>query len=360
MQVQQTEADRLFFNSISSPYSRKQYGLYLQKYLDIYGYSDLDHLARTGQDNPKLIENQVIQLIIGSKERGMKRTAIGNYTRPILAFCKIMDIVLNVPKINKYLPHHVKSQKTYPYSHSQIHSLLDIADERMSAAILLLSSSGQRIGGLVGLTTSSLEDMGDVFKITVYEGEGEEYVTFCSSEAKSSLENYFSIRRRHGEVITPNSPVIREQYDRKDHFAVTHPKHVKETTLAIKLVDLAEAAGIRTRVKLSEGQKAANIRQDIPITNGMRRFFSSTLVKSSVQSELRFLLEGHNLKFNDSAYVHVSTEDLLAQYMKAHDNLLISQEHKLRTRVEKLEIERTEIQALALELDKIKKATGIS
>ncbi len=77
-----------------------------------------------------------------------------------------------------------------------------------------------------------------------------------------------------------------------------------------------------------------------------------------MNTEKRWLLEGHNLKANDSSYVHVTTEDLLSQYMKAYDRLIISEENRLRKKVEKLEVERTEIQTLHYELEKLKKAVG--
>ena len=43
-----------------------------------------------------------------------------------------------------------------------------------------------RIGGLVGLTVGNLEAvMNDrLYKVTVYENEPEEYITFTTSEAK--------------------------------------------------------------------------------------------------------------------------------------------------------------------------------
>ena len=47
----------------------------------------------------------------------MKRAAIANYTCPILSFCKIMDIMVNTTKINKFMPPQVKSKKTYGYTH---------------------------------------------------------------------------------------------------------------------------------------------------------------------------------------------------------------------------------------------------
>ena len=73
---------------------------------------------------------------------------------------------------------------------------------------------------------------------------------------------------------------------------------------------------------------------------------------------MRWLLEGHNLKGNDSAYLKITTDDLYNQFMLAHDNLLIDQSHKLQKKIEKLEVEKTEIQALALELEKVKRAIG--
>ena len=352
MQAQINASERLFFNSISSSYTRNLYRIYIQKYLQVYGYTNLNDLVEKGLRNPKQIENEIIDLVIASKERGMKRAAISNYTKPVIAFCKISDILLNTSRINRFMPAYIRSKKTFAYSHEQIQKLLEIADERMTAVILLLCSSGQRIGSLVGLHVGSLEETSDLFRITVYEGEPEEYVTFCSSEGRRALETYFDIRRRHGEVITAKSPVIREQYDRKDEFAIAHPKHIKEPALSKKLVDLAEAAGIRTNVRLEDGQKAASIRQEIPICNGFRRFFSTQLVNSDLQTEKRWLLEGHNLKANDSSYVRVTSNDLLSQYMKAHDNLTINEENRLRRKVEKLEEEQNEVAQMRLKHEK--------
>ena len=147
------------------------------------------------------------------------------------------------------------------------------------------------------------------------------------------------MRRRYGEVITKQSPLIREQFDRRDQFTIAHPKRVKESALASKLTELAEAAGLRTRVQLKEGQQAASIRNDVPRTNGFRRFYCGILADSGLLTERRWLLEGHALKGNDSSYLKITTEDLYNQFMLAHDNLLIDQSHKLQKKVEKLEVE---------------------
>ena len=81
----------------------------------------------------------------------MKRQAISNYIKPVVAFCKIGDVLLNMSKINKFMPAHIKSKKTYGYTHTMIQKLLDIADERMRVVILPASGCGLRIGSIPGL-----------------------------------------------------------------------------------------------------------------------------------------------------------------------------------------------------------------
>ena len=298
----------------------------------------------------KEIERQIIEFIIASKEKGMKRAAIANYTCPILSFCKIMDIMVNTTKINKFMPPQVKSKKTYGYTHEQIQKLLDIGDDRMRCVILLASSCGLRVGAIPGLSIGSCEEYKDLFKITIYENQPEEYVVFSTSELKKEILSYLDMRRRYGEVITKTSPLIREQFDRRDQFAISHPQRIKESALAQKLSELAEAAGLRIKVQLKEGQQAASIRNEVPRTNGFRRFYCGTLADSGLLTERRWLLEGHALKGNDSAYLKITTEDLYNQFMLAHDNLLIDQSHKLQRKVEKLEVEKNQFDRLAAQI----------
>ena len=117
-----------------------------------------------------------------------------------------------------------------------------------------------------------------------------------------------SYRERYGEVITKSSPLIREQFDKRDSLSIKHPRRITEKALIVNLTVLLESVGIRTRVALQEGQKPATVRSEVPICNGFRRFFTSQCVNSDLNSEKRFLLEGHNLKFNDNSYVHVSDQ----------------------------------------------------
>ena len=116
-----TDIERLFYSSIASPYTQRTYRIYLQKYLKGNGMSNVSELL---EKDHKEIEHQIINFIITSKEKGMKRGAISNYVTPVLAFAKINDIMVNITKINKYMPPPVKSKKTFGYDHSQIQRII--------------------------------------------------------------------------------------------------------------------------------------------------------------------------------------------------------------------------------------------
>ena len=60
----------------------------------------------------------------------------------------------------------------------------------MRVVILLASSCGLRVGAIPGLSVGSLEDVKDLYKITVYENEAEEYIVFCTNECKKSIKDY--------------------------------------------------------------------------------------------------------------------------------------------------------------------------
>lgn len=106
------------------------------------------------------------------------------------------------------MPERVKLKKDRAYKTEEIHKLLELANERTRALILLLSSSGMRLGGVVDLKMSDLEDKGDIYKITVYTNTNSEYQTYCTPEAKKALETYFDIRARHGEdVLEKNNQI---------------------------------------------------------------------------------------------------------------------------------------------------------
>jgi hypothetical protein len=305
--------ERLLLSSLASPYSKERYKLGLDKYLRIHGYRNAEELLSR---DAREIENEIISFVIDCKEnKGMRRGAIMNYIKPVISLCKISDNkMVNSTKIRKFMPPNVRVKKTTKYSREDIAKLLEVADERMKVVILICSSAGLRIGAIPLLNWGSLKEVGEIYQITVYENEPEEYVSFCSSECKKALLTYKRIREMHGEVIIDSSPLIREQWDRRDPFAGANPRRITKQALTVKISELGRLMGLRTKTTMKEGQErmGASYLQNIPNCNGFRRFFSSTLVDIvGIPTEHRWKLEGHDLKGNDNSYVHISPDQII-------------------------------------------------
>ncbi|HEY7110479.1 MAG TPA: tyrosine-type recombinase/integrase [Nitrososphaeraceae archaeon] len=304
----------------------------------------------------KQIESQIINFIITMKEQGKSLQAIKNYVSPLVSFYRINDVMVNSKKINKFMPPRVRIKNNRGYTREEIQKMVAIADERMKALILILFSGGMRIGSICDLRLRNAEKFQDVYKLTLYERESDEYFTFVTRESSEALDAYLDMRRRYGEKLTPDSPLIREQFDIRDQFAAISPKMVKTQTLSRSITRLAERAGIRERTPLKEGQKSGEIRKTVPRAHGFRKAYTTFTVNSKMDPIKRKMLEGHNIGI-DSHYYKPSEADLLEEYQtKAMDTLTINEEHRLRKRVEILEVEKRQVDNLAREIAEIKKA----
>ena len=69
-------------------------------------------------------------------------------------------------------------------------------------------------------------------------------------------------------------------------------------------------------------------------------------MNSGLTTELRWLLEGHSLHGNDASYIKTTPDDLLEQFEKAHDDLVIEPSMRMRRKIEKLEVEASQLQRL--------------
>jgi integrase len=290
-----------------------------------------------GKD-PRLIEENIISFISSLKKKGLGHAAVLNYVTPILTFFEINDFILNKKKIRKFIPVYKKTRRDRAYTHEEIQRLLDIADERMRVVIYILASSGIRITALCSLRIRHLEND----KLTVYEGDNEEYITFITPECKSAIDVYLEMRKRYGETITSDSLLIREQFDVRNPGK---PKAMNRNIIMKKIVDLCNRSGID--------------KSDIPACHGFRKFFTTQLINSKVNPEIREMLLGHKIGLA-SAYYRPTEQDFRNEYDKARNNLTIADENRLRIKVEKLEIDKSDYEALAADIARIKKKVKLS
>jgi site-specific recombinase XerD len=319
----------LFLESIRSKETKSNYELLFNKYVEFVDTVDLFF----GND-PKLIESKIIEFILHLKNKGKSYSAISNYVAPIKAFYKLNDFVLNDRKISRFMPEQMKRKKDRGYTHQEISKLLEIADERMRVVILVLASSGIRLGALPLIRLKNLEDN----KIlTIYENHNQEYFTFITPECAKAISDYLNMRSRYGEKLDDASYLIREQFDIRDQFAIRNPKQIRTSSIEWNLITLAERCGIRNR------KHEKNVRHEVKIAHGFRKFFTNQLIEADVKTEYRWLMEGHNLKANDEYYVRIHEQKLYEEYEKAIDNLTIDPSNRLQRKVEMLTIEKSRL-----------------
>jgi integrase len=112
------------------------------------------------------------------------------------------DIVLNSKKLSRYLGEHQRANhKDRAYTTEEIAKMLEIADKRMKAAVLLMASTGMRMGAVPQLKIRDLQyiEKYQIYQIIVYEGHTTEYTTFCTPEASIAINSYIEYRERSGE-----------------------------------------------------------------------------------------------------------------------------------------------------------------
>ena len=86
--------------------------------------------------------------------------------------CEMNDVLLNWSKIKKFNKYERTDNsingKDRPYTHPEIQQIIQYADEPCKTAILLLSSTGMRIGALPSVKIGDLERIDKQYKITIY------------------------------------------------------------------------------------------------------------------------------------------------------------------------------------------------
>jgi len=111
-------------------------------------------------------------------------------------------------------------------------------------------------------------------------------------------------------------------------------------------MSLAEKSGIRKR-----GSNKSS-RQDIMIAHGFRKFFTTQLVNSKINPEIREMLLGHKIGLT-SCYYKPSIDEMYSEYEKAIDNLTIDPANRLQRKVEMLTIEKSRLDRIEEKMQKM-------
>jgi site-specific recombinase XerD len=216
-----------YTKSLRSPYTRKVYAKMLGQYQKATGTEKLEDLLKM---DPKMAQDFLCTYLVKMDEE----LHLAYQTRQLALaaikyFYEFNDITLNWKKIARFLGENRKSTEDRPYTLEEIKLLLTKADERKRVIIFTLSSTGMRLGGMAELRMKHLKKIEDLYQFTVYKGTKSEYTTFCTPEAAAIIDSYLDYRRICGEKIGPESPLIRNQFNKEDSIKVAYPSLLHHT-----------------------------------------------------------------------------------------------------------------------------------
>jgi integrase len=320
---------------VSSPDSRKQYAFTLNKFMNFLGVKDVDELVR---QDPKAIEQHIIDYIISLEGLGLSRATNALRLAAIVSFYSINDITLNRKRLSKFLGPKQRRVRDRPYTIEEISKMLNVSDERMKVIVLILACTGMRLGGLANLKIRNIQKIEQyhLFHITVYEGSSEEYTCFTTPECAAAIEFYLDFRERCGEKLKPDSPLIRKEFDRSDTMSVSYPKQIQVRSYDSIIRDMLQEAGVTKLEPSIEGKR--QYRKPVARTTGFRKLVNTTMVRCKVEPLIKEMLLGHHTGLEEN-YYRPEEQDLLEQYLKCVDELVVNQEHKLRLEVQTLRVE---------------------
>jgi integrase len=251
--------------------------------------------------------------------------------------------------------------KDRAYTTEEIRQLLAKADERIRVVVLLLASTGMRIGAIPDLKMKHLTKVEDhsLYQITAYENTREEYYCFCSPECANAIDSYVAYRERYYEKISAESPLIREQFDRDNPDKARNPRHLSLDALGFLIREMLLASGIQKVEHLTETMTNGRPRKEVKASHGFRKFVTTNMIRAKVNPEAREMLLGHSIGLSNS-YYRPDASEILMEYLKAVDLLTINEENRLRRKVQILEIKADKIEELQQTIDDVKHKLGFN
>ena len=341
MLVQQKEDVYLnFINSIKSDVTKRIYEYNLKLFMEFCGIDKFEDLIAQ--------QDKIITYLMSLREKKLSFNSISTRLNAIYHFYDMNDVSLNKKKIKMFKGENQRKVVDRAYMHEDIKKILDVSDLRAKTIVLVMASSGLRIGALPDLRLRNLEKIDSLYKITVYEGSNSQYFTFCSPECSSYINAYLDFRTMHGENLNKDSFLIREQFDISDLEQIKYESKGMSINGIISLLTvILLKSGVRT-IK-HKG------RQEVARAHGFRKTFTTQLINSKVNPEIREMLLGHKIGLA-SCYYRPTEQEMLNEYLKAVPLLTISNEERLKFKLEQtITIERTQLEQLRADFDKFKK-----
>jgi integrase len=368
------EAYRNFIKALdNSPYTRETYKNSLSLYLRYRGFNTCEQLL---QEDEKIAQAHLVDYVNYMKDESqLSKYTINNRLAAVKKFYEKNQIELKWRFIKDYIGKGGKKKNTNgrgrgrdrPYSKLEIAKMLEAADLRGKIAVLLMFTAGLRVGAITSLNVGDLEKVEkyNLYKLNVYsDDEDAYYISYCTPECSALIDFYLEYRHLHGErPVEDDAPLIRELFDIDDEIRAAKPKRIDTQAFRKMIRIIGLKAGVIERQPVLDGRGE---RRAVKCTHGLRKAFQTTAINAGMSPLYSEILMGHTSGgLALESYVKPTDEDLLEGndrmrgYIGIIDQLTISDEHRLKEKVEKLQIEVSKVDGILADLAQMRQQLGL-
>jgi integrase len=320
------------------PQTKEAYIKYFRYYLKYLKVKDPNSLITKRVYSPQetqKIEDKIASYITHLKKQNLSQSTIKGRVYAIFKFYTANRVNIDRKHITEYIPAATKRKDDLAYTTEDIHKMLRAArSERDRFLIYLLASTGMRIGAVSDLTYGDIEGIRPegyqgkhVYKVIAYRGTRSEYFTFTTFECAEALDTYTDYRKRYGEIITNDSPLLRDRFN--SHYRTKRENEANVIKSFSDVIDrIVTRAGVRTR------SNNRQTRHEKMLDHGFRKLVNSKMIEAGVDFDTKEAVLGHKTTRGlDIHYSRVPIARRLSEYLKAIDLLTISPENQLRKQV---------------------------
>jgi integrase len=333
-----------------SPSTQRQYPKRLKLFFDFIQVEGAD-LEEQGQNfldkarqDPEWASQSIMTYLDYHRQRVLKKEisagTLKTLWRPLKTFTAAYDDIADSIKwkrISKAMPRAKEYSNDRIPTIEELRRLVEYPDRRIKAIVYTMCSSGIRIGAWDYLrwkhvTAITNDKTGETIaaKLTVYAGEPEEYMTFCTPEAYKAMKDWMDFRKMYGEDVRGDSWVMRNMFAVADlkrenrtskkggrAAKITNVKRLENKAISRLLIRALYEQGLRET--LEDGEH----RHEFKAAHGFRKYFKTKSEQVMNRLNVEFLL-GHAIGLN-SNYYRPTQQELLQDYLKAVESLTINE-----------------------------------
>jgi len=284
--------------------------------------------AMTIEERTHLIDQYVSDLM----SRGVTTGAVVQMIRGGLKkWIELNEVEMDWNKIqDEILPgEEVVVQDRMP-TKEELKELLNIGSLRDRTMILVLTSSGLRVGTLASLELGDIQLDEEIPRIIVKRAPGRKvsrrmkgFATFITPEAKTMLLQYIKHRESQGEKLTAESPLITS--DRQEELG----NFLSSMYLSNHWRRLLKRAHL--------AKKNGGPWHDIHL-HTLRKYFETQCTNAAVKTAYREFWMGHTGRYLEESYFRGEVETHIEEYTKAipYLNILAPEPQDYKALVEKV------------------------